>query len=159
MDASRKAYLESLPKKRMAAGCLFFDQQGQILLVKPAYKPGWEIPGGITELNESPKQCCQREVREELGLIRPIGELLVIDYNPPTGERTESLMFIFNGGILSAQDIESIHVREAEISTYRFFNAERLPPEMTITLRRRVLAAFERVSTSKDVYLENQEPV
>ena len=56
------AYYESLPKKRMGAGCLFFNERNEVLLVKPTYKPGWEIPGGVVEDNESPKQCCQREV-------------------------------------------------------------------------------------------------
>ena len=40
-------FYQSLPKKRMAAGCLFFDAHGWILLVKPTYKPTWEIPGGV----------------------------------------------------------------------------------------------------------------
>jgi ADP-ribose pyrophosphatase YjhB (NUDIX family) len=63
-----KSFYQSLPAKRMAAGCLFFNSEKQVMLVKPTYKPTWEIPGGITELNESPKLCCQREVSEELGL-------------------------------------------------------------------------------------------
>ena len=65
--ASNKSHFDSLPKKRMGAGCLFLDEHQRVLLVKPTYKPGWEIPGGIVELNESPKKCCEREVLEEIG--------------------------------------------------------------------------------------------
>ena len=79
--------MKSLPKKRMGAGCLFFDEQGRVLLVRPTYKPVWEIPGGIVELNESPLQCCRREVQEEIGLARSIGDLLVVDYNRPAGAK------------------------------------------------------------------------
>jgi len=31
---------------RVAAGVLFRDAQGRVLLVKPTYKDGWDIPGG-----------------------------------------------------------------------------------------------------------------
>ena len=42
---NRKAYHQSLPKKRISAGCLFFDRSRRLLIVKPTYKEGWEIPG------------------------------------------------------------------------------------------------------------------
>ncbi len=149
--------MESLPQKRMGAGCLFFDEQGCVMLVKPTYKSVWEIPGGVVELNESPKQCCQREIREEIGLERKIGDLLVVDYNSPTEKKTESLMFIFNGGVLTLSEIESIQLRQDELSEFRFFSIESLPNEMTDTLRNRVLAAWQRVTKSNGIYLENQE--
>jgi 8-oxo-dGTP diphosphatase len=149
--------MESLPQKRMGAGCLFFDEQGYVMLVKPTYKPVWEIPGGVVELNESPKQCCQREIREEIGLERKIGDLLVVDYNSQTKKKTESLMFIFNGGILTSSEIESIQLRRDELSEFRFFSIESLPNDMTGTLRNRVLAAWQRATKSNGIYLENQE--
>jgi 8-oxo-dGTP diphosphatase len=157
--SSDKSYMESLPKKRMGAGCLFFDEQGCVMLVKPTYKPDWEIPGGVVELNESPKACCQREVQEELGLERKIGGLLVVDYNNQTDEKTESLMFIFNGGTLTLTEIESIQLRRDELSELRFFPAATLPREMTGTLRNRVLAAWQQATKGHGVYLENQEQV
>ncbi len=156
---SSKAYTESLPKKRMGAGCLFFDEQGNVMLVKPTYKSGWEIPGGVVELNESPKQCCQREVQEEIGLERKIGDLLVIDYNSRTDEKTESLMFIFNGGTLTLSEIESVQLRRDELGEFRFFTAKTLPKEMTGTLRNRVLAAWQQATKGNGVYLENQEQI
>jgi 8-oxo-dGTP pyrophosphatase MutT (NUDIX family) len=39
-------YVASLARKRMAAGALFRDGDGGVLLVDPVYKPGWELPGG-----------------------------------------------------------------------------------------------------------------
>jgi 8-oxo-dGTP diphosphatase len=157
METSRKSYTASLPKKRMGAGCLFFDEQGRVMLVKPTYKPGWEIPGGVVELNESPKQCCCREVFEEVGFDRPIGDLLVVDYNQETNEKTESLMFIFNGGTLSLEDIKSIHLQHEELSEFRFFTEETLPLEMAIALRMRVLAAMQQATKKQAIYLENQQ--
>ena len=33
----------------VAAGALFRDAGGRIMLVKPHYKPQWDIPGGIVD--------------------------------------------------------------------------------------------------------------
>jgi ADP-ribose pyrophosphatase YjhB (NUDIX family) len=149
--------MESLPKKRMGAGCLFFDEQNRVLLVKPTYKPDWEIPGGVVELNESPKQCCHREIREELGIEREIGDLLVVDYNSQMEDRTESLMFIFNGGTLTLSEIETIRLNDNELKEFRFFSLENLPKEMMGILRNRVMMAWQQVQNSNSIYLENQE--
>ena len=152
-----KSFYQSLPAKRMGAGCLFLNDDGQVMLVKPTYKPTWEIPGGAVENKESPKQCCQREVSEELGLDRAIGHLLVVDYNSETDERTESLMFIFYGGTLTSSEIESIQLNHDELSEFRFFEAETLPVEMVHVLRNRVLVAWQQIKRDNGVYLENQE--
>ncbi len=141
----------------MGAGCLFLNENGQIMLVKPTYKASWEIPGGIVENNEAPKQCCQREVEEELGVEREIGRLLVVDYNSEEGEKTESLMFIFHGGTLSASEIKSVQLNHEELSEFCFFAPDDLPLEMTPMLRNRVLAASKQVKLGSGVYLENQE--
>jgi hypothetical protein len=39
-------YTATLPRKRMGAGLLLTDPSGRVLLVEPAYKDYWEIPGG-----------------------------------------------------------------------------------------------------------------
>jgi len=153
-------YVASLPKKRMGAGALFFDKQWRVLLVKPSYKPGWEIPGGVVEQDESPASCCQREVLEELGLNRPTGRLLIVDYNHPTeterGIKTESLMFIFFGGFLGDDELAQIQLPAKELTEYRFFRQNELP-EMTDTLKRRVLVAWEQVGQGGALYTEEQE--
>ncbi len=143
----------------MGAGCLLFNKRDQLLLVKPNYKPGWEIPGGVVEQNESPKQCCQRELLEEIGLNRDIGRLLVIDYNSAANPKTESLMFIFDGGTLSESEIAAIQLQEDELSTFAFFAQNTLPDAMTKTLKSRVMAALQRRSVKNELYLENQQIV
>ena len=141
----------------MGAGCLFFDEQDRVMLVKPTYKADWEIPGGVVELNESPKQCCQREVQEELGIEREIDSLLVVDYNSQMEGRTESLMFIFNGGMLTLSEVESIRLNGNELKEFRFFTPETLPKEMMNILRNRVMMALQQVKNGNGIYLENQE--
>jgi ADP-ribose pyrophosphatase YjhB (NUDIX family) len=140
----------------MGAGCLFFNDDGQVMLVKPTYKTTWEIPGGVVENNESPKQCCQREVGEELGLGREIGHLLVVEYNSGTNVRTESLMFIFDGGTLTSSELETIRLNNDELREFRFFDTNSLPAEVEPILRNRVLMACQQINKGNGVYLENQ---
>ncbi|MEM7030085.1 MAG: NUDIX hydrolase [Chloroflexota bacterium] len=146
---------QSLPKKRMGAGCLFFNTQNEVLLVKPGYKPTWEIPGGIVEEDESPQQCCQREVHEELGLNKVIDRLLVLDYNRRDGDKTESLMFVFYGGTLTTQEIEQITLPDDELVGFQFFTQDGLPDALSESLRDRILRAWRQVGQSGTLYREN----
>jgi 8-oxo-dGTP diphosphatase len=68
-------------------GSLFRDEDGRVLLVDPVYKPTWDLPGGAVEKEESPHAACRREVAEELGLDRPPGRVLVVDWIPSRTER------------------------------------------------------------------------
>ena len=104
----RKIYQTALPMKRLSAGMLLFDEQGQLLVVEPTYKDTWEIPGGVVEDNESPRQAAMRELEEELGLQCVPLRLLGVDYTGENNNRTESLHFIFLGPVLTAEDIASI---------------------------------------------------
>ncbi|MCP4424657.1 MAG: NUDIX hydrolase, partial [Chloroflexi bacterium] len=117
---SDKSYQRQLPQKRMSAGALFFDEAGRLLLVEPTYKPNWEIPGGAVELNESPLEACAREVKEELGLERPFHRLLCVDYLRESGDKTEALIFIFLGGVLTESEIKFIRLPAAELRSFSF---------------------------------------
>lgn len=152
-------FLRSLPRKRMAAGALIRDEQRRILLVKPVYKGGWSLPGGVVEADESPKMACIREIREELGLDQPIGRMLVVDYNTPYGEKTESLMFIYDGGVVDDAALAAIHLQAEELEDYSLFAVDELPKVMSRSLRRRILMAWDQLGEGGGVYLENQEKV
>jgi hypothetical protein len=40
-----------LPAIPVSAGALIFDQAGRLLILRPTYKSGWTIPGGVMEAN------------------------------------------------------------------------------------------------------------
>ncbi len=150
-------YQLTLPKKRMGAGALFFNEKDQLLLVEPSYKPTWEIPGGVVEAHESPQDCCQREIEEELGLKIKVGRLLCVDYNPTTETRLESLMFIFDGGVLTDELIAQINLQPDELLSYRFFDQNSLPDNLSPTLGERILSAWEqrKGTLPNNAYFEN----
>ncbi|MCD6476303.1 MAG: NUDIX hydrolase [Anaerolineaceae bacterium] len=152
-----KEYYASLPRKRMAAGCLFLDAHQRVLLVKPNYKDSWEIPGGVMEEDESPRACAKRETLEEIGLDLRVGRLLVIDYCERVGNKTESLMFIFDGGILETNEINAIKLQPEELVEFEFFLHDQLPEPMFPMLSKRVQAAWRRVTHPGNSYLENQK--
>ena len=95
---------------RVAAGVLFRDRDGRVLLVKPSYKDGWEIPGGYVEHGESPLAAAVREVREELGADLEVTDLLVLDWAPHPAEG-DKLLVIFRGGTLTAADVDQLRLR------------------------------------------------
>ena len=44
-DEELKAFIATLPTRRLAAGALIRNERGEMLLVKPNYKDGWILPG------------------------------------------------------------------------------------------------------------------
>jgi len=129
-----------------------------MLIVKPTYKDGWEIPGGAVNANESPLAACVRETREELSLERRPRRLLTVDFTNETKQRTESLNFIFDGGTLSAAEIEAIRLPEKELSEYRLLEPEEALNLLNRRLRQRVQQCLPLLGGPLILYLEEQTP-
>ena len=146
-----------LPKKRISAGILLFDEQKRLLVVEPVYKETWEIPGGVVEANESPRQAVQRELQEELGLTVEVQRLLAVDYTAETAERTESLHFVFLGPTLTKELIEAIRLPAEELRSYRFLSPKKAVKLLNKKLRRRVRRCLGIVNGKKLLYLEDQK--
>jgi 8-oxo-dGTP pyrophosphatase MutT (NUDIX family) len=151
-------YTATLPRKRMGAGVLFTDEAGLVLLVEPTYKDYWEIPGGAVEADESPYAAACREVREELGLNRPPGRLLVLDWVPPSPGRTEGLMTVFDGGNLSQADLASIRVPPAELRGWALCTEQQQRERLSPLLARRAAAALQARKTATVACLEHGYP-
>ena len=53
------------------------------------YKDGWKFPGGKLEPGETPQQCIEREIREELATEVKAEKILgLVDYDYPTFHMT-----------------------------------------------------------------------
>jgi ADP-ribose pyrophosphatase YjhB (NUDIX family) len=139
-----------------AAGALFVDERGHVLLVEPTYKPGWEIPGGMIEPGETPSAACAREIQEELGLGVHVGRLLVVDWAPhPKGER---VLFVFDGGVLATRTVHLIRLPADELASYRFVPPGEVGAWLSPRLNRRISAAIAARADGTIHYLEHAEP-
>jgi 8-oxo-dGTP diphosphatase len=145
------------PRAAVAAGVLFFDADGKIMMVRPTYKPFWDIPGGYVEADETPSAAAAREVSEELGLRVEVGELLSVDW-APNSEEGSKILFIFDGGGLAAHELESIRFSDGELAEYRFIAVDELEQVTIPRLARRLRATCVARSSRTPVYLEGGEP-
>src|SRR4051794_30896584 len=134
--------LPPMARPRVAAGILVHDDQGRILMVKPTYKDGWDIPGGYVEPDESPAQAAERELAEELNLHRPPGRLLVVDWAPHPAEG-DKLLFVFDGGTLTSSDVAALSPDGDEIAEAGFWSANDLDGLAPARLVRRLRLAID----------------
>lgn len=148
-------FTATLPRKRMGAGVLLSDDQGRVLLVEPTYKDHWEVPGGSVEADESPYTAVGRELKEELGLTLQAGRLLVTDWVPPRPGRTEGLMLVFDGGILTPEQTAKIRLPADELRSWAWCTEREAGQRLSDLLARRIVAAVRARAESTAVYLEN----
>ncbi|MEV6671129.1 NUDIX hydrolase [Streptomyces sp. NPDC051162] len=148
---------QRMARPRMAAGALFFNDQGHVLLVRPSYKPKWEIPGGYIETGESPLAACRREVLEELGITPPIGSLLVVDWAPSENEG-DKILYIFDGGQLQQDEHDAIRLDLAELLGAEYHPMDALDELLIPRLARRVKQAIKARGQAQTQYLEHGVP-
>ncbi|MFE2166554.1 NUDIX domain-containing protein [Streptomyces sp. NPDC059447] len=143
---------------RMAAGALFFDDSGRILMVEPIYKNYWDVPGGYVETGESPLSAARREVEEELGIAPPLGRLLVVDWAPSAGEG-DKVLYLFDGGQLSPETLAQVELQADELKSYAFVAPDEISDRTIPRLARRILAAGKARQEGIQIYLEHgQQP-
>lgn len=143
-NAARRAYLAERnarqARKRVAADVLIRDHAERVLLVDPTYKSGWDLPGGMAEANEAPREAAARELREELGLTLPIGRLLVLEWVPAREPWDDQLVFVFDGDTLLDDSAATLRTVDPELAGLEFVEltdaAQRLRPDIAERLRR-----------------------
>jgi 8-oxo-dGTP diphosphatase len=145
-----------LPAIPASAGAMIFDPAGRLLILKPIYKSGWTIPGGVMEVGETPWAACQREVREECGLTVENGRLACVDFRPPRHGQPGGLRFLFDCGALPEESLAALVLQLGEISKYRIESLPAALDRLRKPIRRRVTAA---IRSGGLCYLENGRPV
>jgi 8-oxo-dGTP pyrophosphatase MutT (NUDIX family) len=145
-------YYAQLARSRGAAGALQLDPGNRVLMVRPVYKPVWDLPGGVIEAGESPYNACVREVQEELGITPVVERLVGVVWFPPRPSRLPLNLFVF-AGRLSPSMATAIRPAEDEIAEYDFFDVSELPPTEPHT-ERRVTACVQGYLGGGTVYFE-----
>jgi 8-oxo-dGTP diphosphatase len=145
-----------LPTIPASAGALVRGRKGRLLILKPTYKGGWTIPGGIVEVGESPWDACRRETREECGLDVTTGRLVCVDFLRPRPDRPGGMRFLFDCGVFDDAVLDTVVIQPFEIAESRILPIDAALPLLSGPVRRRVRAAWK---TKKVRYLEGGRPV
>lgn len=148
-------YYKKLPRKRLGAGALIFDQEGRILIVKLTYRDYWSMPGGTVDKDESPREACLREVKEEIGLKLKKADFICVDYIPKTATKHDSIQMVYNCGVLTEEQISRIRLQKSEISEYKFVLLKDARPILGKPLAVRLTACVRAVEEQHSLYLEN----
>ncbi|MET9534138.1 MULTISPECIES: NUDIX hydrolase [unclassified Streptomyces] len=110
-------YVQTIERATMY-GCFFVtDTRGRpVQLLSVHGKQGWQFPGGNTDLDETPWQTAVREYHEETGLTFRGKQRLLLSHFLPRGESwpLAKVGFVFDGGILTDEQLESIRLDASE---------------------------------------------
>ncbi|POX51142.1 NUDIX hydrolase [Streptomyces sp. Ru71] len=139
---------------RMAAGALFFDSDGRVLMVEPTYKDYWDVPGGYVEVGESPLQAAVREVREELGISVSLGRLLAVDWAPNDAEG-DKVLYLFDGGQLPPELLDQVALGADELRAFHFVPLADIEKRTIPRLARRIRSAAQARDDAAPIYLEH----
>jgi 8-oxo-dGTP pyrophosphatase MutT (NUDIX family) len=119
-------------------------RDGEVMLVKQSYAPGWILPGGGVERGETLLEAALREAREEAGLV---------------AEGPLQLHGIFSNHAIFPGDHVALYVMrqfsradwspDHEILDARFFPTTSLPEGTTASSRRRLAEILDGVPISE----------
>lgn len=154
-DTEAAKYYNKQPKKRVGAGVLFFNQQGEVLIVKPNYLEKWLWVGGSANDGEAPMTTALRECQEEIGVVPSGLWLAFVNYLPPqpTGQ-SDILQFLFASKV-DDDFINQIKLEKTEIDEARFVAVHELVNYMH-KYRARAVQTYINVSKNEEtVYLED----
>jgi 8-oxo-dGTP diphosphatase len=143
------------PRKRVSVDAVVRDKYGRILLVDPAYKPDWDMPGGMAEANEPPHQAVERELKEELDLDIEVGRLLCVDWVAPHGPWDDLLAFVFDGGELSEEQAAGLKLCDDELSAFEFCTEEQAAARLRPYVWRRLDVALNALHGGQVQYLQD----
>lgn len=135
-----------LATKRVIAHVVFTDTSGRVLLLETTYKSDYELPGGVVEPGETPRDGAIREVQEETGLLLNLASPALVDWMPPSLGWSDAIEFIYDAGVLDEQAVALMRLDPGEIRAAHWLAADELDglvSELSARRLRAILAARE----------------
>lgn len=110
------------------------DGEGRVFLVRHTYTPGWHLPGGGVELDETLEQALAKELREEgaISLDGPVA-LHGVFFNRAVSRRDHVAVFVVRNFT-----VDGVKQPDHEIAEAGFFPLDALPGGTTAGTRRRL---------------------
>jgi len=131
-----------LTTPRVGASTIIFNAEGKVLLTRRADNGLWCAPGGHLDFGETIEEACIREIKEETGLdveIERLSGMYSVHYPPhlfPERKGRDVFIVTFRcrvvGGTLTLNE---------EVTEFGWFDPRRLPPDLLLNHRRRILDA------------------
>ena len=109
---------------------------GRWLMVKPVYRQGWSLPGGLIDRGEAAADAAVREFWEELGLRIRVEKQPWVVFD----STMRQVEMVFRGELIDEIDLDSITVRSDELDDVGWFSPDELPSVERETLN--VVAAI-----------------
>lgn len=112
-----REFLLNEPKKIVAVKAILKSDKGNVLVVKPNYKRGWQFPGGGVDASEDPEDAMHRELKEEVNLEIHKSDLKLL--GTVFRKDVESLVLIYEySRVLNEQ--KPIDIQQSELDDYKF---------------------------------------
>ncbi|MEO0544003.1 MAG: NUDIX domain-containing protein [Pseudomonadota bacterium] len=132
----RLFHLWFLIRRPMTLGvrALALNEQGEVLLVKHTYVPGWHLPGGGVEPGETACDGLSRELHEEANVeLRTAPKLIGFLHNSQASARDHVALYLCEGVVQVAQK-----QKDREIIAAQFFDLNELPDDISPATKRRI---------------------
>jgi 8-oxo-dGTP pyrophosphatase MutT (NUDIX family) len=139
-------------RKRVIAHLLLTDEHQRVCVLETTFKPDFELPGGIVEPGESPREAVLRESEEEVGIAVSVGPLLVVDWLAPYLGWEDAVELVFDGG--TCFDPASLVPDGREIRAAHWLSAEDAVATMAPFAQGRFRAALAARQQGRTLYLE-----
>ncbi|WP_344450156.1 NUDIX hydrolase [Actinocorallia aurantiaca] len=133
--AELRALVGTRPLILPGSSVVIVDESGRLLLMERADTGGWGLPGGFMEPGESFEDAARREVREEIGIEVADLSLLGVFSGPEYYYRYPNGDEVFNvtAAFLARASTDAVFRPDpGEVLSLRFFDFERLPPDVLI---------------------------
>jgi 8-oxo-dGTP pyrophosphatase MutT (NUDIX family) len=139
-------------RKRVIAHVLLTDSDNRVCVLETTFKPDFELPGGIVEPGESPREAVVRESQEEVALSVVVGPLLVVDWLAPYLGWEDAVELVFDGGVCPTP--QALIPDGREIRAVHWLSPEQAVAAMAPFAQGRLRAALEARRSGRTRYLE-----
>ncbi len=139
-------------RKRVIAHLLLTDEHQRVCVLETTFKPDFELPGGIVEPGESPREAVLRESEEEVGIAVAVGPLLVVDWLAPYLGWEDAVELVFDGGTFL--EVGSLQPDGREIRAAHWLPPDEAAATMAPFAQGRLRAALAAREQGRTLYLE-----
>ena len=156
--AGREAFTHVMnsvtPRKRLISHMLLTDESGRVCILETTFKPDFELPGGILDVGETPRQGLVREIEEELNHTMSVGRLLVVDWLAPYLGWEDAVELIFDGCEMPSASVGLLRPDLREIRAVHWLEPDAAAERMAPFARGRLRAALAARAEGRTLYLE-----